>query len=105
VRRGRIRTVDDCIFCKIVAGELPSMRIYEDDRAIAIMDISPATRGHALVVPRAHATDVRDISDDDVAHCAVLAKRIASAAMERLDATGVTIMQSNGSDAWQTVFH
>ena len=53
--------MDDCIFCRIVAGELPSIRIHEDERAIVIMDINPATRGHALVVPRAHARDIHDI--------------------------------------------
>jgi histidine triad (HIT) family protein len=95
----------DCIFCKIVAGELPSTRIHEDDRAIAIMDISPATPGHVLVVPRAHAADIHDISDEDVAHCAVVAKNIAARAIDRLGASGVTIVQSNGADAWQTVFH
>jgi histidine triad (HIT) family protein len=97
--------VEDCVFCKIIAGELPSLRIHEDERAIAILDIAPATAGHALVLPRSHARDVHDTPDDDVAHCAVVAKRVASMAMERLHATGVTIMQSNGADAWQTVFH
>ncbi|MDX6534235.1 MAG: histidine triad family protein [Gaiellales bacterium] len=97
--------MDDCIFCRIVSGELPSTRAYEDDRAIAIMDIFPATRGHVLVVPRAHARDVHDIADDDLAHCALVAKRLAGKAMRNLGADGVTIMQSNGPAAWQTVFH
>jgi histidine triad (HIT) family protein len=97
--------MDDCIFCRIVAGELPSIRIHEDERAIVIMDINPATRGHALVIPRAHARDIHDITDDDLAHCALVSRGIADRAMSGLDADGVTIMQSNGAAAWQTVFH
>ena len=95
----------ECLFCKIVAGELPSNRIHEDEQAIAIMDISPATRGHALVIPRRHSAGIGDIADDDIAHCAIVAKRIAGMAVDRLGATGVSVMQSNGADAWQTVFH
>ena len=95
----------DCLFCKIVAGELPSTRVHEDDRVIAIMDIFPATRGHVLVIPRAHATDVNEVSEDDLAAVASVAKRLAGLAMRGLAADGVTIMQSNGAAAWQTVFH
>jgi histidine triad (HIT) family protein len=97
--------VDDCLFCKIAAGELPSTRVYEDDRVIAIMDIFPATRGHALVIPRAHARDVLDVSEADLAAAAAVAKRLAGGAVRGLGADGVTIMQSNGAAAWQTVFH
>jgi histidine triad (HIT) family protein len=97
--------VDDCLFCKIAAGEVPSMRVHEDDRVIAIMDIFPATRGHVLVIPRAHATDLDDISADDLAAAAVVAKRLAGRAVRGLGADGVTILQSNGAAAWQTVFH
>jgi histidine triad (HIT) family protein len=97
--------MDDCIFCRIIAGDLPSTRIHEDDRSIVIMDINPATQGHALVIPRAHARDISEISEDDLAHCAVVAKQIAARAMAGLGAQGVTIMQSNGAAAWQTVFH
>ena len=94
-----------CLFCRIVAGDLPSTRIHEDDRAIAIMDIHPATRGHALVIPRAHAADISEMADDDLAHCALVARDIAARAVSGLGADGVTIMQSNGAAAWQTVFH
>ena len=95
----------DCLFCRIVAGELPSTRIHEDDRVIAIMDIFPAARGHALVIPRAHAADIRDAAPDDLAAAAGVAQLLAVRAFERLAADGVTIMQSNGAAAWQTVFH
>jgi histidine triad (HIT) family protein len=97
--------MDDCLFCKIVSGDLPSTRVYEDDRVVAIMDIFPATRGHALVLPRAHAADIHELPEDDLAAAAVAAKRLAGAAMRGLGADGVTIMQSNGAPAWQTVFH
>jgi histidine triad (HIT) family protein len=95
----------DCLFCKIVAGELPSTRVHEDDRVIAIMDVFPATRGHVLVIPRAHAADVHEVSEEDLAAAAAIAKRLAGRAMGGLGADGVTIMQSNGAAAWQTVFH
>ncbi len=95
----------DCLFCRIVAGELPSARVHDDDRVIAIMDIFPATRGHVLVIPRAHAADVRDVAADDLAAVARVAQRLAVRAYERLGADGVTVMQSNGAAAWQTVFH
>jgi histidine triad (HIT) family protein len=95
----------DCLFCRIVAGELPSTRAYEDDRVIAIMDIFPATRGHVLVIPRAHAADVHEVSAEDLAAAAAVAKRLADRAIGALHADGVTIMQSNGAAAWQTVFH
>jgi histidine triad (HIT) family protein len=95
----------DCIFCKIVAGELPSTRLHEDDRVIAILDIFPATRGHALVIPRAHAPDIRETSDEDVAAAAAVVKRLAGRAVSGLGAAGVTVLQSNGAAAAQTVFH
>jgi histidine triad (HIT) family protein len=62
--------MDDCLFCKIVAGEVSSTRVYEDDRVIAIMDIFPATRGHALVIPRVHAKDIHEVPQDDLAAAA-----------------------------------
>ena len=69
---------DDCIFCKIVAGELPGEIVDSDERTVAFMDINPATRGHALVVPRAHSADLMDISDEDLAATNLAARRLAS---------------------------
>jgi histidine triad (HIT) family protein len=97
--------MSDCLFCRIVAGDLPSTRVHEDDRLVAIMDIFPATRGHALVIPRAHAADLRDVAPDDLAAAANAAQLLAGKAFDRLGADGVTVMQSNGAAAWQTVFH
>ncbi len=95
----------DCIFCKIVAGELPANVVDEDERTLAFMDIAPATRGHALVIPRAHSRDLLDIDPEDLAAVAVAAKRLAARASERLGADGVNVINSCGAAAWQTVFH
>ena len=95
----------DCLFCKIAAGEIPATIVDEDERTIAFMDISPATRGHLLVIPRSHAANLHEASEDDVAAVHLAAKRMASLVVERLGADGVNIIQSNGAPAWQTVFH
>jgi histidine triad (HIT) family protein len=95
----------DCIFCKIVAGEIPATRVDEDERTIAFMDISPATRGHVLVIPRAHARDLLVVDGEDLAACAAMAQRIASLQVERLGADGVNLLNSCRPAAWQTVFH
>ena len=95
----------DCLFCKIVAGEIPSTRVDEDERTVAFMDINPATRGHLLVVPREHSTDLLEVAADDLAACARMAQKLAARARERLGADGVNLLNSCGSAAWQTVFH
>jgi histidine triad (HIT) family protein len=95
----------DCLFCQIVAGTIPSTRVDEDERTVAFMDINPATRGHVLVVPREHATDLLEVGADDLAACAAMAQRIAGRQRERLGADGVNLINSCGAAAWQTVFH
>jgi histidine triad (HIT) family protein len=95
----------DCLFCKIVAGEIPATRVREDDRTVAFMDINPATRGHLLVVPREHARDLLEIADADLAACAAAAQELAARIKAKLDADGVNLINSCGSAAWQTVFH
>ena len=95
----------DCLFCKIVAGDVPATRVHEDERTIAFMDINPATRGHLLVVPRAHARDLLEVDPEDLSACAVAAKGLAARISERLGADGVNLLNSCGSAAWQTVFH
>jgi histidine triad (HIT) family protein len=95
----------DCIFCKIVGGELPATIVDEDERTIAFMDINPATRGHALVVPRLHTPDLLSIDLDELAAVAAAAQRLAGRAKERLKADGVNVINSCGAAAWQTVFH
>ncbi len=94
-----------CIFCKIVAGELPAQVIDEDERTVTFMDISPATRGHALVIPRAHARDLLEIEPEDLEATILAAQRLAHKVPERLRADGVNLLNSCGAAAWQTVLH
>jgi histidine triad (HIT) family protein len=96
---------EDCIFCKVLAGDIPSERIYEDDHTIAVMDINPWTRGHAVVIPRKHAENLFEIEDGELEHVALAAKRVATAMRDRLGCDGVNLLQSNGAAAWQTIFH
>jgi len=95
----------DCLFCKIVAGEIPATVVAEDERTIAFMDINPATRGHLLVIPRAHARDLHEIDPDDLRAVVTSAQQLAARQVERLGADGVNLLNSNGAAAWQTVFH
>ncbi len=95
----------DCIFCKIIAGELPATIVDEDERTISFMDIAPATRGHALVIPRAHTKDLLSVESEDLLAVAVASRRLAARARERLGADGVNLLNSCGAAAWQTVFH
>jgi histidine triad (HIT) family protein len=95
----------DCIFCKILAGELPARIVDEDERTVSFMDINPATHGHALVIPRVHSRDLLSIDPEDLTAVAVAAKRLAVRVNERLGAEGVNVINSCGAAAWQTVFH
>ncbi|MBA2637094.1 MAG: HIT domain-containing protein [Solirubrobacterales bacterium] len=98
-------TNPDCLFCRIVAGAVPATLVDEDDRTIAFLDINPATHGHALVVPRAHASDLLTIGPEDLAACATAAQRLARRMTERLGAAGINLLNSCGAEAWQTVSH
>jgi histidine triad (HIT) family protein len=95
----------DCIFCKIIAGELPSTRVDEDERTVAFMDIAPATRGHALVVPREHSADLLSVDDEDLRAVASASRRLAARAKERLGADGINLLNACGAVAFQSVFH
>jgi histidine triad (HIT) family protein len=96
---------EDCIFCKIVAGELPARILDEDEHTVSFMDINPATRGHALVVPRVHTRDLLSIEPAQLAAVTLAAQRLASRSKERLGADGINLINSCGAAAWQTVFH
>jgi histidine triad (HIT) family protein len=95
----------DCIFCKIVAGEIPAYVIEQDEQTLTFMDIAPATRGHALVIPKRHATDLWEIAPEQLAAVSAAAQRQALRARDRLGADGVNLINSCGPAAWQTVFH
>jgi histidine triad (HIT) family protein len=95
----------DCLFCKIVAGELPATIVDEDENTVSFMDINPGTRGHALVVPRNHAANLLEVDGDDLAATMLAAQRLARRVTERLGADGVNLLNGCGPAAWQTVFH
>jgi histidine triad (HIT) family protein len=95
----------DCIFCKIVAGELPSLVVAEDDRTVAFLDVAPATAGHTIVIPRDHHRDLLAIDADALAACSAMAQRVARLLTDRLEPAGVNVLNNCGSAAWQTVFH
>jgi histidine triad (HIT) family protein len=95
----------DCIFCKIVAGSLPAYIVDQDERTISFMDINPGNRGHALVIPRAHARNLYDVPADDLSAVALAAQRLALRMRERLAVDGVNLINSSEPAAWQTVFH
>jgi histidine triad (HIT) family protein len=96
---------DDCIFCAIAAGEAPATIVVEDERTVAFMDISPATDGHLLVIPRAHYEDLLVIDDADLDATMHAARAMARRVKDRLGADGVNLLNSCGRAAWQTVFH
>ncbi|WP_350276493.1 HIT domain-containing protein [Kribbella sp. HUAS MG21] len=97
---------ENCIFCGIVAGDIPSTRVAETDGAIAFMDIAPATPGHLLVIPRAHSADLREAAPEDLTAAFLLAQSMVTRVTERLEgATGANLLSCIGADAWQSVFH
>lgn len=96
---------DDCIFCKISRGEIPSSTVYENDDFRVILDISPATKGHALILPKEHFDNIFQMDADTAAKTFSLASKVASAMKAELNCDGMNILQNNGTVAGQTVFH
>ena len=97
--------MSDCIFCKIANGEIPSATLYEDEDFRVILDLGPASKGHALILPKAHAANIYEISDDMAAKAMILAKKMATKMTEALKCDVFNIVQNNGEPAGQTVFH
>jgi len=95
----------DCIFCKIVAGEIPSVKIYEDDRVLAFMDINPLNDGHLLVIPKAHAATIHEITGADFLAVMSATHKLAAAVQKTLGPDGINILQLNGEAANQVVPH
>jgi histidine triad (HIT) family protein len=95
----------DCLFCGIVAGDVPAQIVDSDEHTVAFMDINPATRGHALVVPRRHSDDLMEISDEDLERTTVAARRLADRMRAALSPNGFNVLNACGPAAWQTVFH
>ena len=96
---------DDCIFCKIAHGEIPSKALYEDDSFRVILDLGPATKGHALILPKDHADNLYELPDETAAEAMKLAKKMAKTMREKLGCDGVNLVQNNGEAAGQTVNH
>lgn len=96
---------DDCIFCKIANGEIPSKTIYEDELFRVILDLGPAAKGHALVLPKNHAANLYEISDEIASKALVLAKKLAKQMAQKLQCDGLNVVQNNGTVAGQTVMH
>jgi len=97
--------MDDCIFCKIIKGEIPCAKIYEDDSVFVFVDIAPVNPGHVLVVPKKHSLDIMDMEDEDVKKVFLVAKKISKAVMEAMDADGINVGMNNRSAAGQLVMH
>lgn len=95
----------DCIFCKIIAGEIPSHKVYEDDATLAFLDIHPAQRGHTLVISKQHAVDLFAMPADALYAVARTTQHLAHRLQQVLQFDGLNVMQSNGASAGQTVFH
>ena len=95
----------DCIFCKIANGEIPSATLYEDEDFRVILDLGPASKGHALILPKTHAANIYELSDELAAKAMKLAKKMASAMTKALGCDGFNLVQNNGEAAGQTVFH
>ena len=96
---------DDCIFCKIAAGEIPSRKIYEDKDLIAIMDLNPTSKGHSLIIPKEYCTNIYDIDEDIAAKVMKTAKKLATKMTVALNCDGFNLLQNNGETAGQTMFH
>ena len=97
--------MNDCIFCKIIKGEIPSNKVYEDDKILAILDIGPVNKGHTLVMPKEHHEDIFDIPEETLKEVAKTSKKVATAIMKSLKPDGISIGQSNKKAAGQEIFH
>src|SRR5215207_6248170 len=96
---------EGCILCSIVAGSTPAERVYEDDAAVAVMDINPATTGHVIVIPKSHSSDLWHISTEDAQSIMAVSVQVAHMIHETLRPYGMNLVHATGPAAWQTVFH
>lgn len=96
---------NDCIFCKIANGEIPASTVYEDDMFRVILDMSPATKGHALILPKKHMANIFEMDEETAEKVFVLAAKVAKGMKSALNCDGLNIVQNNGEVAGQTVFH
>ena len=97
--------MENCIFCKIANGEIPSATLYEDEDFRVILDLGPASKGHALILPKSHAANIYELQDETAGKAMILAKKMATKLRDGLNCDGFNIVQNNGEIAGQTVFH
>ncbi|MEK6973410.1 MAG: HIT family protein [archaeon] len=97
--------MEDCIFCKIVEGKIPSAKVFEDSKILAFLDINPINKGHILVIPKKHSENIFDIAEDDLNEVMLAAKKISSALKKATKCTGINLMQGNGKSASQVIMH
>lgn len=95
----------DCVFCKIVKGEIPSAKLYEDDEVLAFLDIAPVNKGHALVIPKKHYENLYDLPEEEFLKVASVVKRVAGAVKKATNAQGINVLQANEKAAGQEVMH
>lgn len=95
----------DCIFCKIIAGEIPGAKVYEDDYVLAFLDISQVTEGHTLVIPKNHQENIYDLSEEDASHVFQAVPKVARALKKSFNLSGLNMLNNNGQFAGQSVFH
>ncbi|MFY0744107.1 HIT family protein [Solibacillus silvestris] len=104
-KKGAINKMSDCLFCKIIAGEIPSIKVYEDEHTFAFMDIAPLTKGHTLLIPKTHCKDLFEMSEDVARNLYAAAPKVANAIKAAFNPAGMNTINNNGAEAGQTVFH
>ena len=97
--------MEDCLFCKIVAGEIPSYKIYEDEKFLAFLDTNPVNKGHILVIPKEHSKNILEMEDTPIKEMAVITKKLAKYIKEKLNADGINIISNINTTAGQVIFH
>jgi len=97
--------MEDCIFCKIIRGEIPSFKLYEDDLVFAFLDINPVTKGHTLIIPKKHAADIFELDKEYLERIIIMAKKIGEKTKAELGAEGINLYHASGVAAEQSVFH
>lgn len=97
--------METCIFCKIVTGEIPCYKVYEDDKVLCFLDVNPVSQGHALIIPKKHFVNIFDINDEEAGHILKVASKIAPKIAKALEAPACNLVNASGKEAQQSVFH
>ena len=97
--------MDDCLFCKIIKGDIPATKVYEDKQCLAFLDINPINKGHTLVIPKQHCKDIYDVPEETLKSVSIAAKKVSIAVKKAMGCDGVNIGMNNGASAGQVIFH